>query len=143
MVKTALVVALGAVLFAACGYSPCACDGTGTLPVWETPSPGLGFDAVVTERNTAITIHAGQKLEVVLRAASGMANWGNVRSSDTSVLTPIPNPGATAVVGVTLAAFKAVAPGQAIITASAGALCSPGQPCPMIAVLFTVTVTVV
>jgi hypothetical protein len=143
MVKTALVVALGAALFAACGYSPCACDGSGTLPVWETPSPGLGFDAVVTERNTAVTIHSGQKLEVVLHAASGMDSWGNVRSSDTSVLTPIPNPAATAMRGVTLAAFKAVAPGKAMITASAGALCSPGQACPMLALLFTATVTVV
>jgi hypothetical protein len=141
MVKTALMAAFVVVALSACGSV-----GSGGPPIGSpSPSfaPGVGFDAVVTERNTAVTIHAGQKLEVVLRAASGMANWGNVRSSDTSVLTPIPNPAATAMVGVTLAAFKAVAPGQAIITASAGAQCSPGQACPMIAVLFTATITVV
>jgi hypothetical protein len=143
MVKTALVAVLVAVVLSACGSL-----GNGGPPA-ASPSPdvssipGVGFDAVVTERNTAVTIHAGQKVEVVLHAASGMDSWGNVRSSDTSVLTPIPNPAATAMRGVTLAAFKAVAPGKAVITASAGALCSPGQACPMIAVLFTATVTVV
>jgi hypothetical protein len=142
MFKAAVVVVLWALLFAACGYSPCACDGNGTLPVWETPSPALGFDAVVTERNTAVTIHAGQKLELVLHAKPGMTNWGNVRSSDTSMLEPTVNPAATAVRGVTLAAFHALAQGQATITASAGVACSPGQACPMLAVLYTLAVTI-
>jgi hypothetical protein len=144
MAKTALVAALAAVVFAACGYSPCACDGSGTLPVPESPSigPGAGFDAVVTQNDTAITIHAGQKLEVVLNAKPGMTNWSNVRSSDTTVLKPIVNPAATAVRGVTLAAFQALTPGKAVVTASAGAACSPGSACPMFAVLYSVTVTV-
>lgn len=123
-----------------------------------SPSPGLGFDAVVTERDNAVTIHLGQKLEVVLHARAGMTDWSNVHSSDTSVLTPIVNPAATAVHGVgsprtqgeasefvgavTLAAFQAQATGQSVITATAGALCSPGQACPMFAVLYSVTVTV-
>jgi len=144
MAKTALVAALAAVVFAACGYSPCACDGAGTLPISNSPSngPGLGYDAVVTENDRAVTIRSGQKLEVVLRAKQGMSNWSNVRSSDSSVLTPIPNPAATAVRGVTLAAFQAVAPGRASITASAGAACSPGQACPMYAILYSIEVTV-
>jgi len=142
MAKMALIAALGAVLFMACGYSPCACDGSGTLPVQTSPSPGLGFDAVVTETDTAITIQSGQKLEVVLHARSGMTNWSNVRSSDTSVLSPIVNPAATAVRGVTLAAFQALTPGRSDITATAGAACSPGQACPMYVMLYSVTVTV-
>src|SRR6266851_4507829 len=75
MVKTALVAGLAAVVFAACGYSPCACDGPGTLPVAESPStgPDVGFDAVVTENDRAVTIRSGQKLEVVLRAKPGMS----------------------------------------------------------------------
>lgn len=97
---------------------------------------------VVTENDQAITIHPGQKLEVVLHAKPGMSNWSNVRSSDSSILKPIVNPAATAVRGVTLAAFKALTPGQAVITASAGAACSPGSACPMFAVLYSVTVTV-
>ena len=143
VVRAALAVVLGAVLFAACGYSPCACDGSGTLPIQESPSPGLGFDAVVTEHDSAITIGAGEKLEVVLHARAGMTNWANVRSSDTSVLMPIVNPAATAVRGVTLAAFQAEARGTATITASAGAACSPGEACPQFAILYSVTVTVI
>jgi hypothetical protein len=142
VVRTALVGALVAVLFASCGYSPCACEGSGTLPVQESPSPGPGFDAVVTEKDTAINIHPGQKLEVVLHAKAGMTNWSNVRSSDTAVLVPIVNPGATAVRGVTLAAFQAESAGKATITATAGAACSPGQACPQFAILYSVTVTV-
>ena len=143
MLKTGLIAALGAVLFMACGYSPCACDGSGTLPVQTSPSPGLGFDAVVTENDTAITIHTGQKLEVVLHARSGMTDWSNVRSSDISVMSPIVNPAATAVRGVTLAAFQALSSGSADITATAGAACpSPGQACPMFAILYSVRVTV-
>ncbi len=142
MVKTALAGALFAIAFASCGYSPCACDGPGTLPAQTSPSPRFGFDAMVTENDKAISIQVGQKLEVVLHAKPGMTNWSNVRSSDTSVLTPIVNPAATAVRGVTLAAFQAEARGQANITATAGAACSPGQACPMYAILYSVTVTV-
>jgi hypothetical protein len=140
MMKTALIAALTAVVLSACGSV-----GIGSAPS-PTPNPsqgpGLGFDAQVTELDTAITIHTGQKLEVLLHARSGMSDWANVRSSDTSVLSPIVNPAATAVRGVTLAAFQALAPGQADITAIAGAACSPGMACPMYAMLYRVTVTV-
>jgi hypothetical protein len=140
MVKTALIAAVTALVLAACGSA-----GIGSSPS-PTPNPsegpGLGFDAQVTELDTAITIHTGQKLEVVLHARAGMTDWSNVRSSDTSVLSPIVNPAATAVRGVTLAAFQALAPGRADITAIAGAACSPGQACPMYALLYSVTVTV-
>jgi hypothetical protein len=142
MVKTALLAVLAALVLTACGSV-----GAGSLPSPSqspTPSsgPGLGFDALVTERDQAITIHVGQKLEVALHAGSGMSNWSNVRSSNTQVLVAIVNPAATAVRGVTLAAFEARAPGEAVLTASAGAMCSPGQACPMYAVLWSVTVTV-
>ena len=143
MVKAALIAA-----FAALALSACGSVGIGSAPS-PSPSPparsvvpGPGFDAVVTENDRAVTIQFGQKLEVVLRAKAGMSDWSNVRSSDTSVLTPIPNPAATAVRGVTLAAFQAMAPGRASITASAGAACSPGQACPMFAVLYSIEVTV-
>lgn len=138
MIKKALLAASAAVLISACGSA-----GTGGEPS-PSPSdgPGLGFDAMVTEKDKAITIQLGQKLEVVLHAKTGMTNWSNVRSSDTSVLTPIVNPAATAVRGVTLAAFQAQSRGEAVITATAGAACSPGQACPMYAILYSVTVTV-
>src|SRR5260370_19994458 len=109
MIKMALVAVLGAVLFMACGYSPCACDGSGTLPVQTSPSTGLGFDVVVTETDKAITIQSGQKLEGVLHARSGLANWNNVRSSATSVLSPSVHPAATAARRVTPGAVPALA----------------------------------
>ena len=142
MVKTALLAVLAALVLTACGSV-----GAGSLPS-PSPSPtppsgpGLGFDALVTERDQAISIHVGQKLEVALHARSGMSNWSNVTSSNTQLLAPIVNPAATAVRGVTLAAFEARAPGEAVLTASAGAVCSPGQACPMYAMLWSVTVTI-
>jgi len=142
VVRTALIAALAAVVLSACGDVPCMCIGNPYVPPSAPTSPGPGFDAVVTERDNAITIHAGQKLEVVLHARPGMTDWANVRSSDTSVLMPIVNPAATAARGVTLAAFQAEAKGSAVITASAGAACSPGQACPQFAILYSVTVTV-
>ncbi len=141
VVKAALIAAVAALVLTACG-NVCACVGNPYVPPGPSTSPGLGFDAVVTENDKAITIQSGQKLEVVLHARQGMTDWSNVRSSDTSVLSPIVNPAATSVRGVTLAAFSAVAPGQAEITATAGAACSPGQACPMYAMLYSVTVTV-
>jgi len=102
MVKTALLGVIAGLLISACGSV-----GIGSEPS-PSPStgPGFGFDAMVTEQDRAITIQVGQKLEVVLHAKPGMTNWSNVRSSDTSVLTPIVNPAATAVRGVTLARFR-------------------------------------
>lgn len=143
MVRTALVALTAALMLTACGSagasggpSPDPCASPGYHPNCPT------YAVVVTETDTVATIHVGQKLELVLHARSGMTNWSGVRSSDTSVLAPIVNPAATAVRGVTLAAFQAVAPGQAVITATAGAACSPGQACPMFAMLYSVTVTV-
>ena len=130
--------AVAALVLTACGSV-----GAGAAPS-PTPavSPGLGFDVVVTEKDRTATLQVGQTMELVLRAANGMTNWNGVRSGDTSVLAPIPNPAATATRGTTLAAFRAVAPGQAEVTAVAGANCSPGQACPMFAVLYSVDVTV-
>ncbi len=97
----------------------------------------------VNEQTRAVTLRVGQKLEAVLHARTGMTNWNGVRSSNTAVLAPIVNPAATAVRGVTLAAFQAVTAGNARITATAGALCSPGQACPQFMMLLAIDVTVV
>ena len=76
---------------AALVLTACGSVATGASPS-PTPSvsPGLGFDVVVTERDRTATLKAGQKLEMVLHSANGMTNWNGVRSSDTSVLMPIP-----------------------------------------------------
>ena len=133
--------ALSALTFCACGAV-----GSGAAPLPSgSPSTGPvpGFDVTVSEKTRTVTVRVGQKLAAVLHANPGMTMWSGVRSSDSSVLAPIVNPAATAVRGVTLAGFQAIAPGTAQITATAGASCSPGQACPQYALLLTIDVTVV
>jgi phage tail protein X len=133
-------------VLAALALSGCGAAGIGAGPASSaSPSngPGTTFDLAVNEKSSTASMRVGQKLEAVLHARAGMAAWSGVHSSDTSVLTPIVNPAATAVRGVTLAAFQALAPGKAEITATAGADCSPGKACPQFLMVLTITVTVV
>jgi len=139
--RTLLIAVATGLLLTACGtVSTCACS-LGVLPT-ASAAPGLGFDLVVTEKDTATTVRAGQKLEIVLHAGNGMDNWMQVKSSNESILAPAVNPAATAVRGVTLAAFKAMAPGEGDISAYASPMCSPGQACPMYVKVWSVRVTV-
>jgi hypothetical protein len=135
-----LAAAGAALLMAGCGG---AGTGSGLTPS-PSPSTGsnLGFDVTVTETSKSATMRVGQKLEAVLHAGSGMTPWMQPRSSDESVLAPIVDPAATAVRGVTLAAFEARAPGRADITAYAAPVCPSGQACPMYLIVFSVQVTV-
>ncbi len=123
--------------------SGCGSYRTGSNPS-PTPSdvPGFNFDVVVTEKDHSATMRVGQKLEVVLHATNGMANWSPPKSTNEAILVPIVNPAATAVRGVTLAAFQAMAAGQAEITAYASPNCSSGSACPMYVAVFSVKVTV-
>src|SRR5260221_1556332 len=120
--------AVFAMMLAAVVLNGCGGPGGGAAPPSSSPStnPGAGFDVTVTENSKSGTWRAGQTLAVVLHARPGMTSWNGVRSSDQSVLAPIVNPGASAARGVTLAAFKAVAPGPAQVDATAGPDCSPG-----------------
>jgi hypothetical protein len=136
--KRLLVVLAAALVLSACGS---VSAGTGSPPTPST-GPGLGFDVVVTEKDKATTLRVGQKLELVLHAGVGMNNWTEVRSADESILMPTVNPAATAMRGVTLAAFRAMRPGVTNITALAGPTCPEGQPCPMYVQVLTVRVTV-
>jgi hypothetical protein len=138
MIKMALVVATAGLMLLACGPGYCACTGT---PIVPAVSPPL-YDKVATEKDHTMTLRVGQRLELVLHAYSGMTTWSQVRTSDSSILAPRVNPAATAVQGVTLAAFQALAPGEADVTAIATPDCAPGQACPMLAMLYTLKVTV-
>src|SRR5690349_360228 len=126
------------VLVAACGATGI---GSGSNPT-PSPSGGFGFDVTATEKTSAVTMHAGQKLEVVLRAGAGTANWSHPVSSDVSVLSPIVDPAATAAQGVTLAAFEARKPGQVVVTSMSGPVCPSGSACPMYAIAYRLTVTI-
>lgn len=136
-VRTIFGVIVAGMILAGCGS---AGSGTGAAPT-VTP-PGLHFDIAVSEKNTAVTMRAGQRLEVVLHSYPNMGSWAQLRSSDATVLAPIVNPAATSVRGVTLAAFQALAPGQATVTADSSPRCSPGQACPLYIALYSLKVTV-
>lgn len=131
-----LLAAVAGLLVAGCGaYS---IPGSQASP---TPSSGLGFDVMATEKDRAVTMHVGQKLEVVLHGGTSQS-WQQVRTSDPNILQPTVDPAATAVRGVTLAAFRAVAPGQATVTSVGTPVCPSGQACPLYAILYSLTVTV-
>jgi hypothetical protein len=138
VIRALLVVTAAALLICGCGRV-----GTGSSPS-PTPSDGtnLGFDVMATETTKAVSMHVGQKLEVVLHAATAASNWAQPHSSDETILAPIVDPAATAVRGVTLAAFQARAPGQVDVTAYASPICPSGQACPMYAMVYSVRVTV-
>jgi hypothetical protein len=137
--KAVFVLLLAAAILNGCGAS----GGRSVQPPGSpSAGPGAGFDFTVTENTRSVTLRAGQTLAVVLAAKPGMTNWNGVRSSDPSVLAPIVNPAASAARGVTLAAFKAIAPGKAQIDATAGPDCSPDQACPAYLIVLTIEIDV-
>ena len=144
MKKPLIALALILLLLPACGVSRgCLGCTAPTSPAPTLPSgPIAGFDVLVTDKDQDITVHVGQRIEVYLRQRPGLTTWNGLRTDDEAVLAPIPT-GITAVRGVTIGGFDAIAPGTASITAYATAACSPGQACPMFAALFAVRVTVV
>jgi hypothetical protein len=129
-----LLVVVLALLVVSCGAA-----GQGASP---SPSENpMHFDVTATEKDHAVSMHVGQKLELVLHGG-GLLRYQQVTSSNTSILEPTVDPAATAVIGVTLAAYKARASGVARVTAVGVPVCPSGQACPMLAVLYTLTVTV-
>ena len=134
--KALLIAVAAALAITACGSFGAGSD---TSP---SPGSGLRFDLAVSEKDKTAGMHVGQKLEVVLHAPTGMANWTAPKSSNESILAPTVNTGATSARGVTLAGFQALAPGEVEITSNSSPSCSPGQACPMYIAVFSVKVTV-
>ena len=119
-----------------------SCGAVGQGGAGPSPSDNpMHFDVTATEKDHAVSMHVGQKLEVALHGG-GQLTYQQVTSSNTSILAPTVNPAATAMLGVTLAAFKARAPGEARVTAVGAPVCPSGQVCPMFAVLYTLAVTI-
>jgi len=135
-----LIAVAAALVISGCGAYR---TGTGSDPS-PTPSEGTGFgyDVVVTEKDKTASMRVGQKLEIVFHAANNMANWSPPRLSNDRVLVSIPNPAATAMRGVTLAAYRAVAPGEVEISAYASPNCPSGSMCPMYVAVVSIRVTV-
>lgn len=101
----------------------------------------MHFDVVASEKDHAVSMHVGQRLEVVLHGG-GQINYQQVRSSDESLLAPTVDTAATAVRGVTLAAFQAKAAGQVDVTAVGSPICPPDAMCPAYELLYTLTVKI-
>ena len=131
-----LLVAVIAMVAVACGAT-----ASGSSPT-PTPREGIGFDVTATNNDHQVTMRAGQKLEVVLHAPNGMNNWTHPVSGDTSILSPIVDPAATAAIGVTLAAFEARRPGEVVVTSNASPHCATGAACPMYLAVYSLKVTV-
>jgi len=127
------------VLLAAIGLLLCGCGsvsiGAGASP---SPTPTIG----VTEQDHTATVRVGQRLEVALHAANGMANWKHPESSDPSILAPAVDPAATAAIGVTLAMFVGMKPGTVEVTSNASPKCPPNAACPMLVAVYSLKVTV-
>lgn len=87
-------------------------------------------------------MHVGQVVNVALKADGGMDNW-QVTAPDPAILAPAVNPAAAAAKGVTLRAFKAVAPGTATLSATDRPSCNPGQACSHLIRGFSASVVVV
>lgn len=129
-----------ALFVGACG-NPDACSCALYVPPTPVPTLQPGFAVLITEHDRAVAVQTGQKIELFLRARSGMSDWSGVNVDDPAILRAIPT-GITPVRGVTDVGFLAVAPGTANIRATATPLCSPNQACPAYAALFEVVVTV-
>ena len=105
------------------------------------PTAGAG-DVGDADENRVLQYHVGDIFEVVLHQQIGWSQWSNLTAMDRNVLQPLVDTRAAAARGVTLARFRAATPGTTEITASAGAMCSPGTACPALARLWKVTVQV-
>lgn len=128
------LVVLLALVAAACGSV-----GTGAGP---SPSADpMHFDVTATETDHAVSMHVGQRLEVVLHGGNQIS-YQQVKSSDPAMLAPAVDPHAAAARGVTLAAFEAKTKGQVDVTAVGSPVCTPDVACPMYAILYTLTVTI-
>src|SRR5690242_20036995 len=72
--------------------------GCGNAGQGASPSPSenpMHFDVTATEQDHALSMHVGQKLQVVLHGGDQL-NYQQVTSSDTSILEPTVDPAATA-----------------------------------------------
>jgi len=114
--------------------------GCGSAAVGAGPSPTQ--TVTVSENDHVASVRVGQRLELVLHAPNGMTNWAHPESRDRSILAPTVDPAAAAAVGVTLAAFVGMKPGDTEVMATASPRCPPGAACPMYVALYSLKVPV-
>jgi len=134
----ALFLAIALLGLAACG----AVSMRPAAPRSPSAAPGVTGEVTDADANKTLQYHVGESFEVVLHEQSGWTPWQNLQPMNRSVLQPVVDTRAAAVRGVTLARFKAVAPGTTDITAVASPACSPGTACPALARIWKVTIAV-
>ncbi len=122
-----------------------ACGSVALRPAGPSPSaaPRGGQQVTDSDENKTLSYHVGDSFGLVLHGQPGWTMWENVSSSDRTVLLPVVDTRAASVRGVTLAMFKASAPGTSQVSASASMQCSPGAACPALARVWKVTIQVV
>jgi hypothetical protein len=132
--RTLGVVTLAVFLMAACG----TLEGTGGSGGAD-PSPTAPSGVVVTMANDrgTVTAHVGDTIQIAL---GDKFTW-QVDPPDGVVLAR-PTVQNYMLVRGTQAIWLAKSAGTSTIHATGGAVCSGNQPCPMYAVLFSATVTV-
>lgn len=135
-----------ALLLAAATFGLLGCGAVGGNPAGSgSPSaaPSGGPTMTDADENKTLTYHVGDTFELVLHEQSGWTMWENVTVSDRAVLQPMADTHAASVRGVTLAKFKAAAPGTSELTATASMACSPGAACPALARVWKATIQVI
>src|ERR1700674_5957000 len=91
------------ILLAAVAMFGAACGATGA-GAGPNPSPSpfdsspMHFDVTATETDKAVSMHAGQKLEVVLHGGNQIT-WQQVKPQCTTILRTTVNPAGAAVGG--------------------------------------------
>ena len=142
----ATLAAAGLLLAACTAGSPAPSSPAAPPSVAEPASGGTALSPAATitnaEEGKSIQVRVGQALDVVLKADDGMDPW-QVANPDPAILAPTVNPAAAAAKGMTLRAFKAIAPGMAAVRATDRPTCNPGQACSRLIRAFTATVVVV
>lgn len=132
-----LAAGASALCLAACGAAAAP-----SAPAPTTPPSPAGPVLTNTDAGRTVTMKVGERIEVALRQENGFTMWENVTSTNPSVLQPVVDPRAAAVIGMSLHSFQAMATGQAQVTATATVQCSPGAACPALARDWRVTVIV-
>ncbi len=140
VVRIAFALAAVGLALAACGYGDCSCAGGPATPSAGALAPG--FDVLVTDQDRALSVRAGQKVEVYLVEPSGMTKWSQPASEDVTVLQPINTGIVPPPQGATVGGFFAAGAGVTNLTAYASPQCAANQACPAYARLFSVRVTV-
>lgn len=114
---------------------------TPTTAVPAPPTSGAPQSVAlgVGDNHRTVRVARGGSVRVDLHAPS--QRWSEPQSTDQRVLTRTSG-GQNAQTGEATATFSASAAGTAQIQATGGALCPPQQPCPMYAILWSVTVEV-